>query len=610
MPVRLRDELRIIGREAQDRLLRVAIDLRAPLHVAAGSTPGSWRRDLLGGAIVCVMAVPQAMAYAILAGVPPVMGLYSVVIVTLFAGLWGGATHLQCGPSNTLSLMIAALFLVRPVSDDITTLVALTGLVMGLFQIICGVTGIGGLTKFISRTVIVGYTAAMGFLIAFNQIPNLLGTHVTAAGGLLAKIGESVRTIPGADLSSAATALVSLAAIGFGRRYLGRVPAGLLAIMSGGVFAWGLEYFTQGLLHVKLVADIQRIPHGLPALVWPAMRLSTIYDLAGPAIALGLLGCIEASTISRNLAMRTGTKAKPNQDIFGLGLGNFVGAFFGAMPGSGSFTRSEFSLRSGVRTRLGIVFSALLALAVVVTGGRLLEQVPIPALATLIIWVSLQLINVGQIRVALWSTRSDASVFLITFCAAMFLRLDSAIYLGVLVSMALFLQKASTPRLMEFQFDDDGGFRPVSPQSKETLPEVSIIHVEGELFFAAAETIQEDIWRTIDRERTKVVVLRLRNAQNLDATGVMVLEQLIRDLKQMGIHLLISGTSPAIDRVMERSGLVKVIGLENYFPSAGNFLDATRRAVLRANEITGTSSPQVRLFYDKDQEKERASPSS
>jgi SulP family sulfate permease len=235
----------------------------------------------------------------------------------------------------------------------------------------------------------------------------------------------------------------------------------------------------------------------------------------------------------------------------------------------------------------------------------LLEWIPIPSLAALIMWLSLKLVDRKQLRVAILSTYSDALVFVTTFAAAIFLRLDSAIYLGVLVSMALFLRKASHPKLMEFEFDEQGRFRPVAQGSDADSPQVSIVHVEGELFFGAAETIQEEIWRSVDRDRTRVVVLRLRNAQNLDATGVMVLEQLIRDLRGMKIHVLISGTSPEIDRVVMRSGLDKTLGAENYFPSRGNFLDATRRAVIRANEIVGISNPQIRLFYDKDQEQKR-----
>ena len=288
-----------------------------------------------------------------------------------------------------------------------------------------------------------------------------------------------------------------------------------------------------------------------------------------------------------------------------MGLGNTVAAFFGAMPGSGSFTRSEFALRSGVTTRWGVIFSSIFALAVILLAGGLLDKIPIPALAALIIWLALKLIDRKHIRIALLSTHSDALVFLITFFAALLLRLDSAIYIGVLVSMALFLQKASVPRLVEFEFDKEGRFRMADPKAGMMTPQISIIHVEGELFFGAAESIQDEIWHSIDLNRNKVVVLRLRNAQNLEASGVMVLEQLIRDLKRIGIQVLVSGTSPEIDRVVLRSGLDQIIGKENYFPSLGNFLDATRRAVLRANEITGVKHPEIRLFYDKDKEQGR-----
>lgn len=604
LPPSARRELAEIGRGLRKRLMATTLDYRAPLRLAEEARRSHWRRDCLGGLALSVMAVPQVMAYAMIAGVPPVMGLYSLVVVTLVAGLWCYSVHLSCGPSNASSLMLGALLVSAAAPGAVPTQVALVALVMGVFQAAGAFLNIGNLAKYISRTVVVGYSTAIGVLIFLNQIANFVGTKADASRGLFAKVASGLATLPQAHLPSVWVGLVTVLVILLTNRLVPRVPAGFVGVAVGAVAAWLLELAGTE-FHVKLVGDVQRIPRGLPALRPPQIDLGAIYELVGPAIALGLLAAIEVSTVAKNMAMRTGQPLKANQDILALGLGNLFGAFFGAMPGSVSFTRSEFSYRNGVQSRWGIVASAVAGLGIILLGRAGLERIPIPSLAALIMWLSVKLINLQQIRVALTSTYSDALVWVVTFLAAIFLRLDSAIYLGMLVSMGLFLQKASTPRLMEFQFDESGRFRAVTPQVRETMPEVSIIHVEGELFFAAAETIQENIWNIIDRANTKVVVLRLRNAQNLDATGVMVLDQLRRDLNSMGIHLLISGTSPEVDRVMERSGLARLIGPENYFPSGENFLDATRRAVLRAGQLAGTASPHIRLFYDKDKEGER-----
>lgn len=597
-------ELAHIVGELRRRFSNVSLQFDAPLRLLRGLEGGDRKRDALGGLAVSVMAIPQAMAYALLAGVPPIMGLWALVMVGLIAGLWCRSPHLACGPTNTLSLMLAAVLVGRVGEANVFGQVALIAVVVGGFQIAAACLGAGGLTRYISRTVVVGYMAATGVLIFLNQVPNLAGTHVEGARGLLARVAASLATLPDAHLPSLIVGGATFGCIAISRRLLPKIPAGFVGIIFGSLLAWALRSFHES-LHVAVVGDLQRIAGSFPELIWPGFNLQSIYELAGPAIALGLLGCLEVSTITRSLAMRTGKSAEPNQDMFALGLGNLFGAFVGAMPSSGSFTRSEFSLRSGVTSRFGVVISSLVACVVVLCAGRLLEWIPIPSLAALIMWLSLKLVERKQLRVVLLSTYSDALVFLTTFAAAIFLRLDSAIYLGVLVSMALFLRKASQPKLMEFEFDEQGRFRPVAQGSDEDSPQVSIVHVEGELFFGGAETIQEEIWRSVDRVRTRVVVLRLRNAQNLDATGVMVLEQLIRDLRGMQIHVLISGTSPEIDRVVMRSGLSKTLGAENYFPSRGNFLDATRRAVIRANEIVGISNPQIRLFFDKDQEQKR-----
>jgi SulP family sulfate permease len=497
--------------------------------------------------------------------------------------------------------MLGAVLLATHVGGDPMRSVTLIALVAGAFQVACGVLGVGGLTKYISRTVIIAYTAATGLLILLNQIPNFIGVEVSGVRGLFARVWRSLALLPEAEGASVFVGAVTLAAIAGSRRLAPRIPSGFLGMVVGSLAAWGLRVYDPS-LRVKLVADVQPMDGALPRIALPGLDGAAVYELAGPASALGLLACIEVSTISKNLAMRTGQPQQANQDIFALGLGNLAAAFFGAMPGSGSFTRSEFGLRSGAKTRWGVVASALMALAIVLAAGRWLEQVPLPALAALVMWLSVRLVETRHLRVALLATYSDALVFLSTFLAAIFLRLDYAIYLGMLVSMALFLQQAAAPRLMEFQFDEAGQFKPVKNGGAGDPPQILMIHVEGQLFFGAAETLQQAIWDSVDRERTKVVVLRLRNAQNLDATGVMVLDQLIHDLRALRIHVLISGTSPEIDWVAARSGLDRTIGAENYFPSAGNFLEATRQAVIRAKQLVGVANPQVRLLYDTDKQ--------
>ncbi len=607
MGISFQREVSSIAAEIRRRLHAATIDGDAPLQLFRRARFTHWRQDLAGGLAVAVMAIPQALAYAIIAGAPPIMGLYGAVFVGLIAAVWGHSIYLNCGPTNAASLMLAAVLLARPSNGDLAGQVALMTVVIGIFQVVAATLGVGGLTKFISRSVIVGYTTATGLLIFLGQIPNLFGTEVPRGYGLLSRFWVSLQQLPASNLPTVLTALSAVVAMVGLRRYLPRLPVGFAALLAGSLYAWGMqEFWPQA--RVQLVGDLQHIPMGLPGLVFPNFQLNDIYDIVGPAIALGLLACIEVTTITKSLGMRTGQRTQPNQDIFALGLGNTIGAFLGAIPGSGSFTRSEFSYRCGVRSRWGAIYTSIIGLAVVAFGGPLLEKIPVAALAALICWLAVSLVDLKRVRVALTATHSDAVVFLVTFFATMFTRLDSAIYLGMLVSMGLFLQKASVPKLMEFQFDDDGRFRPAKESETSATPQISIVHVEGELFFGAAESIQDEIMRTVEPGLTKVIILRLRNAQHLDATGVMVLEQLIHDLRQNGTQVLISGTSHDIDRVVGRSGLDKFIGQENYFPSGENFLDATRRAMLRAKEIVGNPSAQIKLYYDKDKEAERTAP--
>ena len=242
-------------------------------------------------------------------------------------------------------------------------------------------------------------------------------------------------------------------------------------------------------------------------------------------------------------------------------------------------------------------------LVILVAVAAAVNYVPIAVLAAYLIIVAFRLINVGQIRIARNSTRSDAIVFWGTLAAAMFLKLDTAVYVGIGLSLALFLKKASAPSLVEYAFDDNGQLAHVTgDEERRSHPAISIVHVEGELFFGAADLFQEQVRYLADDEAIKVVILRMKNARHLDATSVMSLLQLHDYLRKTGRSLLISGINPDVERVLRRSGAWDVVGAENVFPAEANLTMSTKRALKRAKQLVhqmGVSKPEVRLVYDR-----------
>jgi SulP family sulfate permease len=303
-------------------------------------------------------------------------------------------------------------------------------------------------------------------------------------------------------------------------------------------------------------------------------------------------------SIAKGLAARSGQRIDANQELIGMGLGNLAASAFGAMPGSASFLRSAANLQSGGRTQFATIFSCLGVLGAILVISPLLNHIPVAALAAYLITIALRLFNPAQILIARRATRSDAAVFWVTLIAALFLQLDTAIYVGVGISLVLFLNKASTPTLQEHAFDDRGQLTRIETPAARNSPQVSIVHVEGDLFFGAADIFQDGIRRLAEDPNIRVFILRMKNARHLDATTVIALGQLIEFLHGQQRHLLISGVHGDVAAVLKRSGLADKVGMENMFPAEENNTLATKKALQRAQSLIGVK-PELRVYYQQ-----------
>lgn len=282
-----------------------------------------------------------------------------------------------------------------------------------------------------------------------------------------------------------------------------------------------------------------------------------------------------------------------------MGAANIACALFGAVPGSSSFARSAVNFQSGARTQMSSMLSSLVVLGVLAFVTPVFNFIPIAALAAHLIRIGFKMINWHQIRISCRSTPSDLVVFVVTLGSCLFLRLDTAIYVGIGVSLALFLRATSTPTLVEYAINETGNLVALGDPSRRPHPQISIIHVEGELFFGAADLFQEQVRSLADDQNIRVFILRMKNARHLDASTVMALEYLHDYLSQTGRHLLISGSSPDVTRVLENSGLLQQIGRENLFPAEANPTVSTRNALKRAQELLPGAPADLRVFYDK-----------
>ncbi len=574
------------------------------------------RADLLAGATVALVSIPQAVGFALIAGLPPEMVIMSVVVGGFLAALFTTSHHLVFGPTNSISLLMASAIASLPAMGLTAPGLALVmAFLIGFFQLVAGFAKLGKLTQFVSRSVIIGYGTAIGILLAVGQLPNLIGVESTR-GNLFASLEGTARHVWSLEFNpySIAIGVVTLLLFQALERLSRWVPAELLGLVLVSLFTrWvGLDA-----LGVRTIAGEGELAGSLPSFIglpFGDASVSAVPALMGTALAIALLGMLEAIAIGKTLAARSGQAFNPNQELMAMGMANVGCAAFGAMPGSASFARSATNIQSGARTQVAALASSLIVLAALFLVAPLINYLPVPALAAHLMRIGLKMINREQLRIAWRATRSDAIVLAVTLVSAFLFKLDAAIYIGLGLSLALFLNKASAPSLVEYGFNAEGQLAQLEAPTDRGDAAISIVHVEGELFFGAADLFQDQVSHLAQQSGIRVVILRMKNARHLDATSVLSLLQLHESLTKSGRHLLISGINPDVERVLRRSGALKTIGADNIFPAEANLTLSTKKALQRAKKLLAadgsTAKPDVRIFYDRSRAENQSTPAA
>ncbi len=293
----------------------------------------------------------------------------------------------------------------------------------------------------------------------------------------------------------------------------------------------------------------------------------------------------------------SGARLNTNQELFSMGMANLACGFLNGMPASGSLTRSVLNWTSGAATPVASIFSGLICVGLFLGLGSFIAFIPKAALAVVVVFVALSLIDRKQIRLMTRTTRGDAAVFILTFGSALLFPLDTAIYVGATVSIVVFLFQAGEPALIEYTYDDTGEMTELRKDESRRNPEISIVHVEGNIFFAAAELLQEQLRRVCDDPFLRIIILRLKNAHHLDASTILALVELVRFMREHDRVLIVSGARKDVYRIFKRTGLLDLVGRQNFFlewpqnPTLSN-----RNALKRAMEILDGGDADIRIF--------------
>jgi len=580
-----------------------------------------FRQDAWAAVNVTVLALAQGIAFAAIAGLPVVYGIISAGVAAFVGPLFAGSRHTILGPTNATALMVFSFFAVNPtLAGRWDELIPLLVMMVGIIATVGAFLRVADLLQYVSRSVLVGYISGAAVLIVANQVKPLLGldTIVTAQmsatfAGLLRALALALPQTQWLSIVIGVTALLIYMAF---RRWRPRWPGFALSLLISSCGFGSLIHAEVG--PFKGVATFETFGIGDLMLKMPHLFRAEIFSdisaLLSIAFAIAFLASLENTLMAKTLASKTGDRPDVNQDMLAVGMANLGSAIAGGIPASGPLTRSMLNYESGARTRFASLISGIytMTFAVIIAasvgwGVPLIDYVPKAALAALVIALSFSLINLRQIRICLRSTADDAAVLLLTFVATLLAPLHVAIFIGVALSITLFLRKASRPFLVEYEFSEAGELREMGEKRQRPIPAISIVHVEGNLFFGAAELFRSQIQRTVSDPAIQVIILRLKNARHLDATSVMALEDLILFIREKGLHLIISGATREVYRVLKKSGVLVTLqegcnrsaGESNLFiTNVRNPNLSTRAALKRAQQLLGGEKAEIRIFYD------------
>lgn len=568
---------------------------------------------------VAILCLSQGIAFAAIADLPIYYGILCASFAPIVAPLFSHSRHTILGPTNATAFMVFSFFAASEgtFSEDPVHYMPLLILMVGLLSVIGALLKVADLLQYVSRSVLVGYITGAAILILTNQTRHLLGIATPMAEGTVPKTFFAIieKTIHVSDSINWQPVLIGGGTILLYfilQKKLPKLPNFAITLTISSLITLGLRHTFPAFADLRMFEPLQ-VSHLSVNL--PQFNSDDISALLGISFAIAFLASLENTVMAKSIASKTGDRPDGNQDMLALGMTNIATSLVAPMPASGSLTRSALNYDSGAVTRFASMFAGLLGLLgfFILLQIPVVENIPKCALAALVIAIAFSLINKKNIRICLSSTRDDAIVIITTLCATLLLpRLDYAIFIGVALSLCLFLRKASIPHLIEYELTDSGDLLELGEKRKRPIPAISIVHVEGDLFFGAADLFRTQVQRTTADPNLKVIILRLKNARHLDATSVLALEDLINDTRKKGVHILISGATREVYAILKKSGVLETLqqgcdrsagetNLFMYFQPNPNI--STRDALIRAQELLGTKKADIKIFYDPSKEK-------
>ncbi|MDB9865607.1 sulfate permease [Candidatus Thioglobus sp.] len=526
------------------------------------------KADFFAGLTGAIIVLPQSVAFATIAGMPPEYGLYTAMVIPIVAALFGSSFHLVSGPTTAISIVVFAAVskYAEPGSPEFVSLALTLTFLAGVYQLVFGLAKFGMLVNFVSHNVVIGFTAGAALLIASSQIPYIVGIDIPRGEDFLntwfdiyTGVGEFNIYLLIVGLGTLVTAIVV-------KILKPKFPNLLIGMLVGGLLAFYLGGFTDS------IKTVGAMPAYFPPLSTPDFSLNSLKALAPEAFAIALLGLIEASSIGRSIATKSNQRINANQEFIGQGTSNIVGSFFSSYASSGSFTRSGVNFESGARTPLSAILAALFLMAIVFLVAPLISYLPLAAMAGVILLVAYNLIDFKNIKKTFTYSKSESVIFTATFLATLLFELEFAIYLGVLLSLMLFIAKTSTPDVHTLAFgtppgEGDRRLQSIRKAPLVQCPQLKIIRIDMSIYFGSINHIQKQISQIVDNQRIYHILIVASGVNFIDLAGIEALLIENKRLKAQNGSLYFVAVKSTAFEFMEKVNFVNEIGRDNFFDS-------------------------------------------
>jgi SulP family sulfate permease len=547
------------------------------------------RGDLSAGLTVGVMLIPQGMAYALIAGLSPIYGLYASLVPLVVYALFGTSRQLAVGPVAMVSLLVAAA--VAPIADGSTQLYVglalLLSLMVGVLQFGLGAARFGFLVNFLSHPVLSGFTSAAALIIGLSQLKHLLGLDLPRSNFIHEILWAAGRRIGDVHPTTLLLGLGSILLLVGLRRWNRSIPGALVAVAVTTVATWALGLHEQG------VAIVGGVPGGLPSPSMPPLDWGYVQQLAPSALAIGLVGFMESIAVAKVYASRHRYEVDANQELIGLGLANIAGAFFGAYPTTGGFSRTAVNDEAGAQTTLAGLFSAGIIALTLLFLTPLFYYLPKAVLAAIIMVAVAGLVDGEEARYLWRVDRRDFGLMALTFVATLALGIEQGILVGVIVSLIVVIYESSTPHTAIMgRLPDTETYRNLTRNPEAmTRSHVVIVRMDADLYFATVSTFQDLLLDLdVNDPALRAIVVDMYPVNQIDSTATHALHDVIETCRRNGVELYLAGVKGPVKDVLDAAGLSAELGEERFFLEVH---DAVEAAEAEAQQPSATDAEEA-----------------